>query len=69
MSAKQVQPNRVEFYTQAKYDRWLASSPDFSRVTDFVAYNLPLVTSLPDLPAVTYFRADNHITAMHKRVK
>ena len=63
-------PTKVEFYDQAKYDLWLASKPDFSRITDFVAYNLPLVTALPDMPAVTYFRADNLplVTAQIRRL-
>ena len=54
-------PTKVEFYDQAKYDLWLASKPDFSRITSFRAYNLPLVTALPDMPAVTYFLSLIHI--------
>ena len=30
---------KVEFYDQAQYDLWLASKPDFSRITHFVADN------------------------------
>ena len=59
MAAKQVPQTRVEFYTQAEYDAWLASNPDLSQITDFRANNLPLVTALPDLPAVTDFWANN----------
>jgi hypothetical protein len=58
---------KVEFHSQARYDLWLASKPDFSRITDFRAYNLPLVTALPDMPAVTDFVADKRIKAL--RVK
>jgi len=61
MVAKQAPQTRVEFYTQAKYDAWLASNPDLGRITHFRAFNLPGLTALPDLPAVTYFRADNAI--------
>ncbi len=56
---KQNIGTRVEFYTQAKYDEWLASHPDTSSITVFRAYNLPLVTVLPDLPSVTDFWAYN----------
>ena len=56
---KQVNPTKVEIYSQAKYDEWLASKPDFSKVTDFRAFNLPGLTALPDLPAVTDFWADS----------
>jgi len=59
-------PTKAEFYTQAKYDLWLASKPDFSRITYFRAFDLPLVTALPDMPNVTYFRADNRLSAKLK---
>ena len=56
----------VEFRTQAQYDLWLATKPDFSRITHFWADNLPLVTAMPDMPNATYFRADKHLTALRK---
>jgi len=57
--SKQVLKTKVEFYSQAKYDLWLAQNPDFSQITDFLADNLPGVTALPDLPACTDFLAYN----------
>ncbi|MFE3839524.1 hypothetical protein, partial [Pseudogemmobacter sonorensis] len=57
--SKQSLSVKVEFYDQARYDEWLASQPDFSRITTFWADNLPGLTALPDLPAVTTFRAYN----------
>ena len=57
-----TQQTKVEFYSQQKYDIWLATNPDFSRITKFRAENLPRVTALPDMPAVTEFRADSRLT-------
>ena len=62
--AKQVPQTRAEFYDQAKYDAWLASNPDTSQITNFWAFNCPGLTSLPDLPAVEVFGADNAIRAL-----
>ena len=64
--AKQAPQTKVEVYSQAQYDLWLASKPDFAAVTDFWAENLPGVTALPDLPAVTTFRADAAIRKPRK---
>ena len=69
MSKQQATKTKVECYTRAKYDLWLASNPDFSEITDFYAYNLPGVTALPDMPACTYFRADNLPGVTDRRVK
>lgn len=67
MAAKQVPQTRVEFYSQAKYDQWLASNPDFDQITYFRAFNLPGVTALPDLPAVTDFWAGKELMALRKK--
>jgi hypothetical protein len=56
---KQTQPTRVEIYGQEKYDLWLASKPDFSRITYLRVINTPGLTALPDLPAVTYLWVEN----------
>lgn len=50
---------KVEFYSQEEYDLWIASKPDFSKITYFRAYNMPGVTALPELPACADFLADN----------
>lgn len=47
---------KVEFHTQADYDCWLATNPDFSKVTAFKAIDLFLVEELPDLPSCTEFK-------------
>ena len=52
---------KVKFFSQASYDAWLATDPDFSKITDFAACNLPGVVSLPELAACTYFVADNRL--------
>ena len=64
---KQSVPVKVEIYGRKQYDLWLASKPDFSAVTDFWAYNLPGITALPDMPAVTVFRADNKLKALRNK--
>ena len=52
-------PTKITIYGQEQYDLWIASKPDFSRLTEVWFINLPLMVTAPDMPAATYVRFAN----------